>query len=102
MRIVGTLLCCLYLTNLPAQNSKNFEPFPGDSAKLYQFDLHKNYFINDQVEFKERTELVRAFQNLDKKLSAQSRSGYKNIYRLVSELDSLSKQTGKHSAYLGM
>jgi oligoendopeptidase F len=102
MRIVAALLCCFYLTNLSAQQSKNFQPFPGDSAKLYQFDLHKNYFINDQVEFKERTELVRAFQNLDKKISAESKSGNKNNYRLLREFDSLNKKRGKHSAYIGM
>ena len=100
--VVVTLLCCLYLTNLPGQTTKNFQPFPGDSAKLYQFDLYKNYFINDQVEFKERSELVRAFQDLDKKLSTQLKSGNKNFYRLLWEFDSLNKKTGKHSAYIGM
>jgi len=102
MRIVVALLCCFHLTNLPGQTSKNFQPFPGDSAKLYQFDLHKNYFINDQVEFKERTELVRAFQNFEKKLIAQSKHGNKNLYRLIWEFDSLNKKIGKHSAYIGM
>lgn len=102
MRIVVALLCCFYLTNLSGQTNKNFQPFPGDSAKLYQFDLYKNYFINDQVEFKERSELVRAFQNLEKKLSEHSTSGNRNIYRLLWEFDSLNRKIGKHSAYLGM
>jgi len=102
MRILVTLLCCFHLTNLLGQTSKNFQPFPGDSAKLYQFDLYKNFFINDEEEFKERSELVRAFQNLDKKLSTQSKTGNKNSYRLVEEFDSLSKKIGKHSSYLGM
>ena len=101
MRIIVALLSCFYLTNLPGQTSNNFEPFPGDSAKLYQFDLYKNFFINDEVEFKERTELVKAFQNLEKKFM-QSKSSNKNVYHLLYELDSLSKQSGKHSAYLGM
>lgn len=101
MRIVVAVLCCFYLTDLPGQTNKNFQPFPGDSAKLYQFDLHKNFFINDQVEFKERTKLVKAFQTLEKKLS-QAKSRNKNIYSLLWDLDSLNKQVGKHSAYLGM
>lgn len=102
MRIVVTLLFSFYLTDLSGQTTKNFQPFPGDSARLYQFDLYKNYFINDQVEFIERSELVRAFQDLDKKLSAQSKSGNKNFYRLLREFDSLNKKIGKHSAYIGM
>jgi oligoendopeptidase F len=102
MRILVTLLCCFHLTNLLGQTSKNFQPFPGDSAKLYQFDLYKNFFINDEEEFKERSELVSAFQNLDKKLSTQSKTGNKNSYRLVEEFDSLSKKIGKHYSYLGM
>ena len=102
MRIIGALLCCLSMTNLSAQTSKNFQPFPGDSAKLYQFDLYKNYFINDETEYKERSELVRAFQNLDKKLSTQSKTGNRNMYSLVWEFDSLNKRMGKHFAYLGM
>ena len=101
MRILMTLLCCLYLTKLQGQTAKNFQPFPGDSAKLYQFDLYKNFFINDQEELIERTELIKAFQTLEKKLN-QSKSANKNIYHLLWELDSLSKQVGRHSAYLGM
>ena len=102
MRIVVAILCCFYLTNLPGQTSNTFQPFPGDSAKLYQFDLYKNYFINDEVEFKERSELLKAFQSLDKKFSVQSKTGNKNLYHLVWEFDSLNKKTGKHSAYIGM
>jgi len=102
MRILVMLLCCFHLTNLLGQTSKNFQPFPGDSAKLYQFDLYKNFFINDEEEFKERSELVWAFKNLDKKLSVQSKTGNKNSYHLVAEFDSLSKKIGKHSSYLGM
>jgi oligoendopeptidase F len=102
MRILVTLLCCFHLANLLGQATKSFQPFPGDSAKLYQFDLYKNFFINDEEEFKERSELVRAFQNLDKKLSTQSKTSNKNSYRLVAEFDSLSKKIGKHFSYLGM
>jgi oligoendopeptidase F len=102
MRIVAALLSCFCLTNLSGQTSKNFQPFPGDSAKLYQFDLYKNFFINDHVEFKERVKLESALQSLERKLSTQSKSGNKNSYRLLWEFDSLSKETGKHSAYLGM
>ena len=101
MRIAVMLLCCFYSTTLSSQTSKNFQPFPGDSAKLYQFDLYKNFFINDQEELIERTELIKAFQTLEKKLN-QSKSANKNIYHLLWELDSLSKQVGRHSAYLGM
>jgi oligoendopeptidase F len=97
---VLTLVCFLHLANVLGQPNAGFQPFPGDSAKLYQFDLHKNYFVNDQEEFKERLQLIGAFENLEKKF--KNSSGEKGIYRLILEYDSLLKKAGKHTAYLGM
>jgi oligoendopeptidase F len=86
---------------LGAQTNSSFKPFPGDSAALYKFDLHKNYFINDDVEYKQRMELIMGFQELEKKFADESKSGTKNVYNLIYEFDSLLKKTGKHTAYLG-
>ncbi|HMK24874.1 MAG TPA: M3 family metallopeptidase [Chitinophagaceae bacterium] len=102
MRIIVALLSCFCLTNLSGQTNKNFQPFPGDSAEMYKFDLYKNYFINDEVEYKQRTELITGFQNLAKKFDEKTKTGEKNFYPLIYEYDSLGRKIGKHSAYLGM
>jgi oligoendopeptidase F len=69
---------------------------------MYKFDLYKNYFINDEVEYKQRTELITGFQNLEKKFDEKTKTGEKNFYPLIYEYDSLGRKVGKHSAYLGM
>jgi oligoendopeptidase F len=100
MRVVMMFVCFLYVANLQAQTNAGFRPFPDDSATLYQFDLHKNYFADDQQELTERLQLIKGFENLEKKF--KSLPGEKGIYRLMLEYDSLLKKVGKHSAYLGM
>src|SRR5215217_6082997 len=99
MRFLLTLVCLLCLANLQGQSNAGFKPFPGDSARLYQFDLYQNYFADDQQEYKERLHLVKAFENLENRFA--NAEGKKN-YQLILEYDSLLKKLGKHSAYLGM
>ena len=102
MRVLVTFLCSLYFSTLCGQTNSSFKPFPGDSADMYKFDLYKNYFINDQEEYKQRTELITAFKKLERKFNEAVRSVEKNIYHLIYEYDSLGRKIGKHSAYIGM
>src|SRR6185369_17216601 len=100
MQSMLTLVCFLYWAGVQGQKNASFQPFPGDSAKLYQFDLHKNYFADDQQELKERLQLVNAFENLETRID--NTPGEKKNYRFILEYDSLLKKMGKHTAYLGM
>jgi len=102
MRVIITILCCTYFFSLAGQSNSSFKPFPDDSADLYKFDLYKNYFINDEEEYKQRTELITGFNKFEKKFNEAVKSGQKNVYRLIYEYDSLGRKIGKHSAYLGM
>jgi len=101
MRVILVIICCLYGSVIFCQTSGDFKPFPGNLSDLYQFDLHKNYFINDDVEYRDRKEMIAAFQRLEKKLE-EAKTKNKNVHSLLYEFDSLQKKMGKHSAYLGM
>src|SRR5689334_3654795 len=101
MRVSLSFLCCLCCSIIFGQSNKDFKAFPGDSAGLYKFDLHKNYFINDDLEYQQRMQLITTFQKLEKKLD-EAKSKGKNVHTLLYELDSLQKKVGMHSAYLGM
>jgi len=101
MRVLMLCICLICLTKLSGQTTSMFKPFPGDSAEMYKFDLYKNFYADDNAEYRDREKLVRDFQKLKKDFTERSASG-KNCYDLIVEFDSLIKRSGKHSAYLGM
>ncbi|HEX8242595.1 MAG TPA: hypothetical protein VF541_03855, partial [Longimicrobium sp.] len=84
-----------------AAASQAFDPFPGGTAGLYEFNLERNFFPSPAAEQVERAALLARASCLAADHPQPGRSA-QALERLLLAMDSIQRLAGRHLSYLSL